>query len=188
MTQIEMLVIGGSAGCLPVLNKILAAIPPALNIAIIVVIHRMKNVPSEMDKLLSFHSPEKKVVEPEDKEAIKTDCIYLAPQNYHLLVEADRTFSLDYSEAVHYSRPSIDVTFESVAEIYGEQVLAILLSGANCDGTKGVRKIIERGGSVIVQHPDTAEYSFMPKSVTDQKLAAQVLQPHEITEYLHTLV
>jgi two-component system chemotaxis response regulator CheB len=186
MNDVNMILIGGSAGCLPVLTKILSALPASSNVAVVIVIHRMKNVPSEMDKLLSLHSGKRKVVEPDDKEPVLTTGIYLAPQNYHLLVEADKTFSLDYSEVVHYSRPSIDVTFESVANVYGPGVLAILLSGANSDGTKGIKKVIERNGAVIVQDPLTAEYSFMPQHAINEGLPILVLKPDAITEYLQT--
>lgn len=188
MNKAEILVIGGSAGSLPVLSKILREIPAALDIPVVIVIHRMKNVPSEMDRLLSFHSLDRKVTEPDDKEPIKRNSIYLAPQNYHLLVEADRSLSLDYSEVVQYSRPSIDVTFESVANVYGEGVVAILLSGSNSDGTAGIKKVIERNGTVIVQDPMTAEYSFMPQNVVNQKLPVKILDPDAIREYLHTLI
>jgi two-component system chemotaxis response regulator CheB len=184
----SLIIIGGSAGCLPVLINILKNLPPAFDIPIVIVLHRLRNVVSEMDKILSFHASKKKVAEPEDKEMIKNGCIYLAPQNYHLLVEADHSFSLDYSEAVQYSRPSIDVTFESAANIYGTGTIAILLSGTNGDGTAGIRKIIEKQGTGIAQDPATAEYSFMPQNAIDNNKEIKIFAPTAITIYLQSLV
>ncbi|MFL9482275.1 chemotaxis protein CheB [Chitinophagaceae bacterium LWZ2-11] len=136
-SKFDLIIIGGSAGSLNIIEEILAALPSTFEIPIIIIIHRMRNVLSEMDKLLSVGTGNKKVIEPEDKTPLKSNYIYLAPQNYHLLIEEDRTLSLDYSEQINFSRPSIDVSFESAAKVFKNKLLAILLSGANKDG--GIR-------------------------------------------------
>lgn len=187
-TQSRLILIGGSAGCLNVVVDILKKLPSSFDIPVVVILHRLKNVISEMDKILSFHISIKKVVEPEDKEIIKTGGIYLAPQNYHLLVEADHSFSLDYSETVLYSRPSIDVTFQSAANIYGKNTIAILLSGTNADGTAGIKRVIDAQGTAIVQDPATADYSFMPQNAIDNNKEVKILAPEAITIYLQSLV
>jgi two-component system, chemotaxis family, protein-glutamate methylesterase/glutaminase len=184
----EIILLGGSAGSLPVLINILKELPSTFDIPVVVIIHRLKNVVSEMDKILSFHTANKKVIEPEDKEMIKGNCIYLAPQNYHLLIEADRSISLDYSEAIQYSRPSIDVTFESAADVYGKGVVAILLSGTNSDGTAGIKKVLDKKGTAIIQDPATAEYSFMPQNAIDHNKEVKILAPDAITKYLQSLM
>jgi two-component system chemotaxis response regulator CheB len=180
----EILVIGGSAGSLQVLRELLNAVPQHTKYAVLVVIHRLKNVTSELEKIISDN---KTIHEPEDKEPIRPGHIYLAPQNYHLLIENDRTFSLDYSEAVNFSRPSIDVTFESVATVYRESAVAILLSGANNDGAVGIKYILEANGMAIVQDPETAEYPAMPLAAIEKNKKLPAHTPAFITNYIRAL-
>jgi len=181
----EIVVIGGSAGSFPVILEILRKLPKEICVPVVLVIHRLKNVPSEMDAIFSV---KKRIIEPEDKEKIDSCSIYLAPQNYHLLVEEDRSFSLDYSELVHYSRPSIDVSFSSIARAYGPGAVAVLLSGANKDGTEGMSEILLRGGSGIIQDPATAEFRVMPMSAMLQNPGAAVMAPQRLTETILKLV
>ncbi|MDR3681716.1 MAG: chemotaxis protein CheB [Flavipsychrobacter sp.] len=180
----EVLAIGGSAGSLPVITDILNALPADFNYAIIIVLHRLKNVFSEMDKVLVNYRTDLTIKEPEDKEPVKKHHIYLAPQNYHLLVEEEKTFSLDYSELVNHSRPSIDVTFDSLARVYGPLVTCILLSGANRDGATGLHKVIEHGGIGIVQDPETAEYTSMPLAAIQLNKKITIQTPEEIVNYI----
>lgn len=183
----KAILIGGSAGSLAVVTQILRSIPAVFPITIIIVMHRLKNVISEMDKVLSTH-PGHSIIEPQDKEPVSDGCIYLAPQNYHLLIEADNTFSLDYSEAVRFSRPSIDVTFESAANVYKNETLAILLSGANSDGAMGMQSILQKGGAAIAQDPQTAEYSVMPQAALNLNSGALSLSPGKIITFINQLV
>jgi two-component system chemotaxis response regulator CheB len=182
----EVVAIGGSAGSLPVVMAILKALPVAFDYTVIVVIHRLKNVVSEMERILAEAS-NLNIREPEDKEPIKKGIVYLAPQNYHLQIEADRTFSLDYSEPVNYSRPSIDVTFECVATVFKGRSVAILLSGANADGAAGLGKVIENGGTGIVQEPNTADYKLMPQAAIDKNMRALRQSPDDIVDYVSTV-
>lgn len=183
----KIIVVGGSAGCLPVLLYVLQNLPAGFVIPIVIVLHRLKNTPSEMDKILGITRSDLKLVEPDDKEPIASQCIYIAPANYHLLVEADKTFGLDYSEPVQYSRPSIDVSFESIAGVYGEDATAILLSGANSDGSAGITRIIEKGGTAIVQDPATSEYATMPSAAIKNNPSALIYTPAQILHYLEGL-
>lgn len=168
----DIITIGGSAGSLPAVRAIIDALPRPLKVPVVIVLHRIRNVQSEMKRLLS---DKQMIIEPEDKDWIQPGLIYLAPQNYHLLVEADKSFMLDYSEPLHYSRPSINVTFMSVAEVYGPRALGILLSGANADGAEGLCRIIGAGGTGIVQDPKTAEFSIMPQSAIDHCLGVRTM-------------
>lgn len=176
----DIIIIGGSAGSIDVISSILKALPKKFGPTIVVVIHRMKNTTSRLDKLLSKDTGIKHIIEPEDKEPIRPGAIYLAPQNYHLLVESDRCFSLDYSEPVNFSRPSIDVSFESVAGVFGKKTLAILLSGANKDGAAGLSKVLKNKGAALIQSPDTAQYPAMPNAAIEMNSKAHVKTPEQI--------
>jgi two-component system chemotaxis response regulator CheB len=90
--------------------------------------------------------------------------VYVAPPNYHLLIEDDGTFSMSVEGAVNYARPSVDVVFESAAEVYGQGLIGVILTGANKDGSLGLKKIKEAGGLVIVQTPETSEAADMPRA------------------------
>ncbi|MFD1145078.1 chemotaxis protein CheB [Larkinella insperata] len=187
MNQVKVVVIGGSAGSISVVTELLRALPRNFSFSVIIVLHRLRNVSSSLEIILAGKVQEITIREPDDKEEIREQSIYLAPQNYHLLVEADKTFSLDYSEAVHHSRPSIDVTFESVAQVYAGQAVGVLLSGANPDGADGLQAIINQGGRAIVQDPTTADYPAMPKAALDRNQEAVALTPPEIAAFLRTL-
>jgi two-component system chemotaxis response regulator CheB len=177
----DIIAIGGSAGSLAVLTGILDALPGNMRMPVVIVLHRLKNVESEMGRLLST---KKHIAEPEDKDAVRDYHLYLAPQNYHLMIEADRTFMLDYSELVNYSRPSIDMTFSSIADVYGSRSLAILLSGANKDGAAGLCQIIAAGGTGLVQLPQTAAFEAMPQSAIDLCRDVKVLTIEEIIKFI----
>lgn len=185
--QYDMVLIGGSAGSLPVVAGVLQELRTDFNFTLVIVVHRLKNVNSEMGPLLSVHKGGLYIREPEDKESIRKQCVYLAPQNYHLLVEQDHSFSLDYSELVHYSRPALDVTFESVASVYGPRCAGIVLSGANRDGADGLQAINEAGGLTLIQDPATAEYDFMPNAAIAVNPGAQVKTPAEIIEFIRRI-
>jgi two-component system chemotaxis response regulator CheB len=182
----KIVVMGGSAGSLPALLHILQNLPAGFAIPVVVILHRLKNAPSELDKILNIKGG-LQVREPEDKEAISPGYVYFAPANYHLLAEDDKTFSLDYSEPVQYSRPSIDVSFESVAAVYGAGTTGILLCGSNDDGAAGLRAVTDKGGVALVQRPDTCEYAAMPKAAISKNPAALIYAPSAILHYLERL-
>lgn len=176
----DIILIGGSAGSLEVITYLLQSLPKTFTIPIVIIVHRMKNTSSRLDKMLTKQSGLRNVIEPEDKEPVKPGMIYLAPQNYHLLVEKDHSFSLDYSEPVNFSRPSIDLSFESFSNVYGANTLAVLLSGANKDGAAGLRKVILSSGTALIQSPETAEYTAMPTAAMEMNKTAIVQSPDEI--------
>jgi len=161
--KIEAIVVGGSWGGIDAVIKILSALPPDFKPAMIIALHRPRNVKSSLESILEKYT-KIPLSEPCDKEEIKFNHIYLAPANYHLLVEKQRTFSLDLAAPVNYFRPSIDVLFESAAEAYGKLLAGILLSGANKDGGEGMQTIAENGGFTIVQDPSSAASGIMPEA------------------------
>jgi len=153
----------------------------------VVVVHRGKSGDSILADLLS--SQTKLVVkEVEDKELILPGTIYIAPPDYHLLLENEYTFSLDASEKVHYSRPSIDVTFESAALVYGPALVGVLLSGANADGAVGLKNIADAGGFTIAQQPATAEVGYMPQQAINLTKVSVILEGEDIGIFLRTLL
>lgn len=186
MIRRQALIIGGSAGSLNVLLEVLPVLEPGIALTIIIVLHRKPGADSLLTNLLSMKTsiPIKEI---EEKEKIETGTIYLAPSDYHLLIEKDLTFSLDHSEKVHYSRPSIDVAFESAAEVYEEKLAALLLSGANADGVEGLSQIKKRGGLVLVQDPETAAVPFMPALAKNTVNFDALLKTEEIGAYINSL-
>ena len=163
MTQPTLIVIGGSAGALDILLDIGAALPDGLLSPVIIVLHLQANQPSLVPELLA-RSCRRPVREIEDKLTVQSRTLYVAPPNYHVLIERDHTLALSVDPPVHWSRPSIDVMFESAADVYGAGVLGIVLSGANDDGALGLAKIQRAGGRAVVQDPASALYPTMPEA------------------------
>jgi two-component system chemotaxis response regulator CheB len=175
----DLLLLGGSAGAFKPIYNSVKIFPANLNKTVIVVIHRKKNFFSEIEKLFA-ESSRMFMREISDKDVLKNNTIYIAPANYHTLIEKDKSFSLDVSDAVWYSKPSIDVTFESVSEIYKERCTAVLFSGANADGAEGLLKLRKKGALTIVQDPDDAEMSEMPQAAVNLDAAEYILKTDDI--------
>ncbi len=186
MKQIELVIIGGSAGSLDVILKTVSKLNSSFNLPLVIVIHRKKTSNSSLVSLFS-HRTGIPVKEVDEKDQILSRYIYLAPADYHLLIENDRTFSIDSSEKIHYSRPSIDVTFQSAAETYKDRLACILVSGANADGTNGLRTVKNWGGITAVQNPATAEVSFMPGNALTHVQIDHVLEAEEIPAFINNL-
>jgi len=164
--SVDLVVIGGSAGAIDVLQRILPALPLGFTPATVVVIHVAADGPGLLTEIFTT-TVGLKVKLAEDKEPITGGTIYFAASDYHLLVEKDGTFALSVDERVHYSRPAIDVLFESAAEAYGERLLGVILSGANEDGAAGLRAIARAGGITAVQSLETAEMIAMPAAALE---------------------
>jgi two-component system, chemotaxis family, protein-glutamate methylesterase/glutaminase len=177
---IGLIVIGGSAGSLQVLIGLLSAVGPGLPIPILVLLHR--NVHHHESSLEALISAKTKLTckEVEEKEPLLPGVIYICPADYHVLIERDHSLSLDYSERVNYSRPSIDVTFKSAAEAYGPELICVLLSGANADGADGLEYARGMGSITVVQDPATAEVAYMPQYAIDRVKVDFVLRPEEM--------
>lgn len=185
MKSAELIVIGCSLGGMHALQTILASLSNDFCVPIAVVQHRHKasneGLPSYFRRTTNL-----KVVDVEDKQWIKPGTIYLAPADYHLLVEHG-AFSLSVDAAVGYSRPSIDVLFESAADAYRGHLIGIVLTGANADGARGAQRIKRRGGFVIVQDPATAEAPAMPQAAIDAVRVDRILPLERIGPFLAEL-
>ena len=182
----NLVVIGGSAGSLDVVLKILPQLKQGSTLSIILVMHRKNTYDFSLSDLLSTKTAWS-VFEAEEKQLLKQDHIYLAPADYHLLIENDHTVSLDVSEKVNYSRPSIDVTYESAVDVYGARLAALLLSGANDDGVEGLRKVKSAGGLTIVQDPKTAAVAYMPQHAVNNVAVDLIRAPGELGELINQL-
>jgi two-component system, chemotaxis family, protein-glutamate methylesterase/glutaminase len=162
----ESVVIGVSAGGLDALRTILPRLPEKLPVPVIVVQHQGVGADDFFARYLDQRCAVR-VKEAEEKEKAVAGTVYLAPANYHLLLEDDRTFSLTLENRVRFARPSIDVLFESAADVYGPRLIGIILTGANDDGSRGLAAIKLRGGLAVVQDPSGAEVETMPKAAIE---------------------
>lgn len=184
--QKAAVVIGASAGAWDALSVILPALPQTFNLPVMVVVH----LPPDRKSLLAELFAEKcsmDVAEAEDKEPILGGVIYFAPPDYHLLIESNNTLSLSSDEPVLFSRPSIDVLFESAADAYGPALTAIILTGASEDGARGLAAVIAAGGTAIVQRPEDAYAAAMPQAALARSPGARILSLAEITLWLQAI-
>lgn len=184
--NVKVVLIGGSSGSIDVLMHLLPALQPPLSFALLIVIHRRNTSDPTLANLFSLKT-RVPVQEVEDKEDFLPGHLYLAPADYHVLFEPDGTLALDDSEKVHYSRPAIDVSFETAADVFGPSVVGILLSGASVDGTEGLRAIRNAGGTTIVQRPETAQSSFMPDHALRSVPVDFVFDVPELVRYVQSL-
>ncbi|GAB2687451.1 chemotaxis protein CheB [Mucilaginibacter koreensis] len=165
--------------------RAIKAFPAKLGKAVIIILHRKKNYSSDIEKLFGENS-RISMREIKDKDIISKDMVYIAPANYHTLIERNGLFGLDVSEPVWYSKPSIDVTFESAANTYGKRCAAILFSGANQDGAEGLLSLRANGALTIVQHPEDAEMAEMPNAAIHINGGEYILRNQEIFELLQS--
>ncbi len=186
MKGCKALIIGGSAGSLDVLFKVIPFIDDDITFPILIVVHRKKGTDSLLTDLLSSKTV-LKVKEAEEKEILTSGTIYIVPSDYHLLIEKNFSVSLDYSEKVNFSRPSIDVTFHSAAEAYRDKLACLLLSGSNSDGVNGLIVVKKLGGEAAVQDPTSAQVDYMPKQAISKVEIDHVLMIEEIANYINLL-
>jgi two-component system chemotaxis response regulator CheB len=183
--EYEIIVIGTSWGGLAALRDLVTALPAHFGIPVVMVQHRHPQSGHLLASLIQDRTS-LCVCEVEDKTPIAPGTVYVAPADYHLLIERG-TFALSMEEPVRFSRPSIDVTLESAADAYGSGAVGVMLTGANADGARGLRRIADRHGLTIVQRPDTAESPAMPAAALSAVPEARVLTLPEIGELLANL-
>jgi two-component system, chemotaxis family, protein-glutamate methylesterase/glutaminase len=179
----EAVVIGASVGALEALSNLLPGLPADYRLPILIVVHLPPDKISLLAELLRARCAIR-VREAEDKEPIEPGVAYFAPPDYHLLVEQDKRLSLSNDEPVLFSRPSIDVLFESAADAYGDGLIGVVLTGANSDGANGLRAVVEAGGVAVVQKPGSAHAAAMPQAAIAACPDARVLPVNEIAVYL----
>lgn len=182
LSTIDALVVGASAGAVDALNQLLPVVPEDTRIPLVIVVHLS---PSRASLLPEVFAPRcaARVREPQDKEPLSPG-IWFAPSNYHLLLEQNRSFGFSTDLPVNYSRPSIDVLFESAADVFGERLGCLVLTGANEDGAHGASTIRRKGGLLLVQDPASAEAKQMPRAAIT-RANPQIIAPlPEIAELI----
>jgi len=184
--DVRAVAIGASAGGVQALCELLPALPRESQAALFVVLHLPRDRPSLLVDVFSQKCA-LPVREAEDKEPVIPGTVYFAPPNYHLLVDAGPQLALSADDLVNHSRPSIDVLFDSAAQVYREHLLGIILSGANEDGAEGLAVVHDAGGLTVVQEPQTAHSSVMILSALDRRPADLVLDLAGIAELLKRL-
>jgi two-component system chemotaxis response regulator CheB len=177
--KIKAIVIGTSAGGLSALSTLFEKLPPDYHLPIIVVQHRAKDQKNLLEEVLQPKC-KIKIKQADEKEKIKKGIVYIAPPDYHLLIENDLTFSLSCDELVSYSRPSIDVLFESAAIAYRETLIGIILTGASNDGASGLQTIKKYGGLTVAQSPAEAQFPHMPSAAIDKGGAMLIMTLNEM--------
>jgi two-component system chemotaxis response regulator CheB len=168
------------------LCELLPALPPGLHVPVLIVLHLPRDRPSLLVQIFASRC-RRPVREPSDKEPIEPGVVYVAPPDYHMLVDVGPQVSLSADDLVHYSRPSIDVLFESAADFYGERLLGIILTGANEDGANGLAAVHRAGGITVVQQPEGALAPYMLVSALKRVPADKVLSLADIGTLLHGL-
>ncbi|MFP4620764.1 MAG: chemotaxis protein CheB [Bacteroidales bacterium] len=179
----QAVIIGGSAGSFRVITSILNALPKNYPMPLLLNLHRLKHVRSGFVEALSIKS-NIPVTEPYDKDSIKPGIAYLAPSNYHMYIELNKKIALSTEETVNHSRPSIDLSFATAAQTYHRNLLGIILSGANKDGARGLKKLKEAGGTAIVQNPEECEVATMSKAALDTSDVDYVYGTDQIINFL----
>lgn len=183
----KAIVIGASAGGLNAIKTVLTSLEAGFAASILIVQHLSTHSDGYMARYLN-EMCKINVKEADEKEKILPGNVYIAPSNYHLLVEKDETISLTVDPKVNYSRPAIDILFDSAAEVYRDELIGIILTGANSDGSEGLKKIKALGGLTIVQDPSTAEADFMPKAAIKSTEVDYILSLNKISNKLIKLV
>ncbi|MCT4638083.1 MAG: chemotaxis protein CheB [Bacteroidales bacterium] len=186
MRKYKAVIIGGSAGSFQVITKILSSLPANFPYPVILCLHRLKHVRSGFVEALSLKS-KLPVVEPNDKDHIKPGKAYLAPANYHLFIELGNRFALSTEDQVNHSRPSIDLSFFTAANVYREKLVGIILSGANRDGAAGLKKIKDKKGLCIVQDPNECQVPTMTKASLELTEVDHTFSTTQIINFLNKL-
>jgi two-component system chemotaxis response regulator CheB len=184
--RVDGVVIGTSTGGVDALLRLLPALPAGLRATVYVVIHLPRERPS---LIVDLFQPRCAVAvrEAQDKEPAAAGTVYFAPPDYHLLVDNGPQLALSSDELVHFSRPSIDVLFESAADVYGHRLLGIILTGASEDGSSGLAAVHRAGGCTIVQQPESAQSRYMVESAMKRSPVDLVLPIDQIARILGTL-
>jgi two-component system chemotaxis response regulator CheB len=163
----DAVTIGASAGGVDVLSVLLSSLPASCRLSFFIVMHIPRERPSLLAELFGARCA-LPVKEAEDKEPIQPGTVYFAPPDYHLLIDRGPAFALSSDEPVHFSRPSIDVLFDSAADIYGERLLGLILTGANQDGAEGLAAVGRAGGRTVVQDPVSAAVAYLPEAALNE--------------------
>ncbi len=180
---LKYVIIGGSAGSFQPILRILSSLPKDYPFPVFLCLHRLKHVKKGFVEALALKT-NMKIIEPNDKDFIKKEHVYLAPANYHMYFESNNCIALSTDAPVNHSRPSIDISFESAAYNFKSKLIGVILSGANTDGACGLKQVKENGGITIVQKPAECQIDIMTKAAIESTKVDYILTTEEIIEYL----
>lgn len=186
LERIEAVVIGASAGGIQALSVVLPALPAVTRASVFIVVHLPRDRPSVLADIFSRKCA-LPVREAQDKESVAAGTVYFAPSDYHLLLDCGPQLALSADDAVHHSRPSVDVLFESAADLYKERLMGVILSGANADGASGLAAIHDAGGITVVQEPATAAAPAMAVAALKLRPGHRVLPLADIANLFRTV-
>ncbi len=182
----KIIVIGGSAGSFNTVLRILESISPPFKLPLVMCLHRLKDIRNGFVESLNTVS-NLEVIEPLDKTPVKDGIVYLSPANYHLLVEEGKTFALSTGKEENFSRPSLDLTFKSAGSAYKNEMVGILLSGANGDGAKGMLYCKYKNAYTIIQDPGEALFDTMPLKALEHFTPEKIMKSEEIIDFINQL-
>ena len=182
----QAIVIGASAGGLKALSQLMADFDESLQLPVLITKHLASDDKGGAAAVLNA-ATRLNVVDAKDKQILRGGTCYLAPANYHMLVENEQQICLSMDEKVCHSRPSIDVLFQSAAWVFGDRLVAVILTGANDDGSDGVRAVKAKGGVTIAQNPESAEVATMPKSAIATQCVDHVLSLEKMSGFIQSL-
>ena len=186
LRDIDVIIIGGSAGSYNVVRKILSSLPADFPLPIVLCLHRLRDVRNGFAESLNINSvlPVREVL---DKDLLKPGTVFLSPANYHLFIEPGRTLALSTDEDINYSRPSIDLTFDTAGKTLGNSMAGILLSGTNKDGSRGLFSAYKNGAYTVIQDPQNAQFAQMPAEVLKYFRPHKILKDSEMPEFINSL-
>ncbi len=182
----KLIIIGGSAGSYKIVNRLLSALPADYPHSLLICMHRLRNIRTGFVEALTLNSS-LPVIEASDKDHIRQGIAYVAPANYHMMIEFGYRLSLSVAPPVNHSRPSIDITMETSAEVFRERAVGVILSGANMDGSRGMAKIHEMKGTTVVQDPEDSEIRAMPAACLSTMTPDHILKGEEIITFIRKL-
>lgn len=183
----DVLALGASWGGVELLGNLVEELPENWRIPVVIVQHQHPYSGNALQRILARRTT-LPVIDVEDKDKLVPAHVYIAPANYHLLMEQDGSFSLSLEAPVNFSRPSIDVTFSSLSRVYQQRCIGVVLTGANDDGAQGIRDIKAGGGYTIAQQPETAEAPVMPAAAIATGAVDAILTPQEMIPALLRLL
>jgi two-component system chemotaxis response regulator CheB len=183
----DVLAIGASWGGVEMLRRLVAELPPSWRLPVVIVQHQHPGSGRALERILA-KGTRLTVRDVEDKDRLETGHVYIAPANYHLLLEDDGCFSLSLEAPVKYCRPAVDVTFASLARVLQHRCIGLVLTGANDDGADGIRMIKAAGGHTLAQSPASAEAPAMPAAAIATGMVDHVLEPAQIVPHLLRLL
>jgi two-component system, chemotaxis family, protein-glutamate methylesterase/glutaminase len=186
LKDIKIVIIGGSAGSFGVVRRILSSLPENFPLPIILCLHRLRDIRNGFAESLNIDS-KLEVTEPLDKDKLTPGFVYLSPANYHLLIEPGHNIALSTESEINYSRPSLDLAFDTAGFSFREKMAGIILSGTNTDGARGLFSASRNGAFTLIQDPENAQFNTMPNEVLSYFMPDRILDDNGLIDFINSL-